>query len=124
MVMQNDILLYPVDPMHEHTWDDLEDSLAAARLIHYASRLLENGLPSEYDLDQALHKSHHGLPRRRSAHNGQFSIGFCRFLLNGIHVDWLVSDLGLQLILLNADVSNPLVAKLQVQILSGRLTDI
>lgn len=110
-VFRYDTIDFPVD------W---EDGLAAAHLIHYASRLLGRGLHDSGELEQALHKAivacrAAGLP----VTDNFKTIFICSGACDTITVDWLVSDLGLQLILLNADVSNPLVAKLQVQVLAG-----
>src|SRR5438477_11559026 len=89
--------------------------LAAARLHHYASSLLENSLHDEHELQQALQKAimacrAAGLPVLQN-----FKTIFISSA-GDTKIDWLVSDLGLQLILLNADVSNPLVARLQAQV--------
>jgi hypothetical protein len=99
---------------------DWEDSLVAAHLTHYASRLLDKGLHDPGELEQALHKAiiacrAAGLP----VTDNFKTIFICSGGCDTVTTDWLVSDLGLQLILLNADVSNPLVARLQVQVLAG-----
>ena len=96
-----------------------EEGFTTAHLVHYASTLLGHGLHDNGELDQALHKAivacrAAGLPVTDNFR----SIFICSGGCDSITTDWLVSDLGLQLILLNADVSNPLVARLQVQILS------
>ena len=112
-------MLYPASRYDYFSFlADLDDDMVSAHLIHYASRLLGNGLYDEAGLEQALHKAliacrSAGLPVSRNFK----TIFVCSG--SGISMDWLVSDLGLQLILLNADVSNPLVAKLQVQVLYG-----
>jgi hypothetical protein len=117
--MQTDTLLYPVSRNdYSGFLVDLDEGIIAAHLVHYASRLLGNGLYNEMELEHALHKAvvackAAGLPVMQNFK----TIFVCSG--SGISMDWLVSDLGLQLILLNADVSNPLVAKLQVQVLSG-----
>jgi hypothetical protein len=117
--MQAESVLYPVFGSDDSGFaDDLEENLAASRLHHYASRLLENSLHDELELQQALQKAimacrAAGLPVPQNFRAIFISAA------GDTHIDWLVSDLGMQLILLNADVSNPLVARLQVQILQG-----
>jgi len=116
--MQTDTLLYPVSRNDYSSFmADLDEGMMAAHLMHYASRLLGNGLYNEAELEQALHKA---VVACRSAGLPVMQNFKTIFVCSGsvITMDWLVSDLGLQLILLNSDVSNPLVAKLQVQVLS------
>jgi hypothetical protein len=96
---------------------DVEEMFFAFRQRYYASRLLLNGVHDEAELEVAVQKAITaclvaGLPLRLHFKN--------IFVCSGeIKKDWLVSALALQLILLNAEVSNPLVAALQVGILSN-----
>jgi len=117
--MQTETLLQPIsrnDYLHDYPGFDWEDSLAAAHLTHYARQLLDSGL-HEPELEGALHKAIIACRAAGLVVADNFKAVFvCSPACTTI--DWLVSDLGLQLILLNADVSNPLVAKLQVQVLS------
>jgi hypothetical protein len=98
--------------------DDFEDLLIKQDLIHYTSTLLNKGLDDEADLEEATKKAITvcmvgGLQPRNH---------FRRiFVCSEGHIkrDWLVSYLGLQLIILNGGVSRPVVARLQIQILSN-----
>ncbi len=97
--------------------NDLEEALSVLNLHHYASLLLRMGFGDEVYLQQALQKAITACKAANLPANRHFKLVFiCSG--NNIREDWLVSDLGLQLILLNADVSNPKAARWQIQILS------
>jgi hypothetical protein len=98
--------------------NNMEEMFFIHNLRHYASSLLLTCLHDETELETAVQKAITacvvaGLPVNRHFKN----IFVCA---REIRKDWLVSGLALQLILLNADVSNPLVAKLQVRVLSDK----
>ena len=97
--------------------NDLEEALSVLNLHHYASLLLRMGFGDEVYLQQALQKAITACKAANLPANRHLKLVFiCSG--NNIREDWLVSDLGLQLILLNADVSNPKAARWQIQILS------
>jgi hypothetical protein len=104
---------------HSSFMDELEEKLVERTLTHYASQLLENCLHDESDLETALQKAVIAMNTVQPPASNHFRK---IFISRGAEVvtDWLVSDLGLRLIILNADVSNPVVARLQVEILSAR----
>src|SRR5882757_1410592 len=84
-------------------------------LTYYASHFLVNGLQAE-ELETAVRKSITACATAGVPVNHHFKhIFICAI---EIKKEWLVSDLAMQLILLNADVSNPLVARHQISILS------
>jgi hypothetical protein len=96
---------------------DIEELFASRSFTHYASQLLQKGLYDEQDLESAVQKAITacvvaGLPATR-----HFKIIY--ICSEEIKKDWLVSDLAIKLIILNADVSNPLVARLQIEIISN-----
>ena len=99
-------------------FDDIEDMLVARMLTHYASQLLENGLQDEDELEKALHRAVTALAAARLPATKHFrSI----FISDGkeIKKDFLVSELCFRLAMLNGDVSNPVVASLQINVLSN-----
>ncbi|HMH33077.1 MAG TPA: hypothetical protein VK543_08595 [Puia sp.] len=96
---------------------DKEEMFFAFNLRYYASRLLLNGLHDEAELETAIQKAITACLVAGLSLSLHFkNIFVCS---SEIKKDWLVSGLALQLILLNAEVSNPLVAALQVGILSN-----
>ena len=102
---------------HSALLDEFEERVADSALHHYASELLEKGLHDEDELEEALQKAITALcaahlPCRRHIKKVFISD------TDSIRNDWLVSDLAFRLIMVNADVSNPNVAKLQVELLS------
>jgi|SRR5882672_633838 len=118
--MQNSLVLYPsYFELHSAILDDIEDKLGDMAFTHYASQLLENGLRGEEELEAALDKA---ITALRAAHLPAYKhfreVFICK--QEGVSKDWLVSDLGFRLIIMNADVSNPAVAKWQVEVLSSR----
>jgi hypothetical protein len=99
--------------------DEIEDRFNSRQLTHYASQLLGKCLQDEADLDKALKKAITTLTAARLPSYKHFKkVYICS---GEIRKDWLVSELGLRLILLNADVSNPVVARMQVKILANHL---
>lgn len=118
--MINSLALYPAYyDIHPRWFEDIEERLAEKELVHYASKLLEQGLQDERELEKALRKAIIALnaahlPATRHFRKVFVSVG------HDIKNDWLVSNLGLRLIMMNADVSNPVVARLQIEILSGK----
>ena len=120
--MVNSLALYQVAQETQFHWfDDIEERMAEKELVHYASQLLERGLKDEMELEKALRKaiiaiSAAHLPAARHFRKIFVCVG------HNIKNDWLVSNLGLRLIMMNADVSNPVVARLQIEILSGKFS--
>jgi len=101
-------------------FEHLEDSFIAKNLTHYASELLGKGLYDEEELDTALHKAMNALTRASLPVVKHFRVVYVSEQ-GIIKRDWMVSDLGYRLIIFNADVSNPVVAKLQVEVLANHL---
>jgi len=117
--MLKDLIKYPsYFEMHSALLDDIEEMLATKDLTHYASQLLQNGLQDD-ELDEALCRAIKAVTTARLPVTRHFKKVFISYG-GEIKKDWLVSDLGLRLIVLNADVENPLVARLQVEILSNK----
>ena len=115
--MQQPMVLYSsLFDTHSSLLDEFEERVVDSSLHHYASELLDKGLHDEAELEDALHKAMTALcaahlPCQRHIKKVFISYG------DNIRNDWRVSDLALGLIIMNADVSNPLVARLQVELL-------
>ena len=94
---------------------EIEDRMACCALTHYASELLEKCFHDQHELELSLQKAVIAL---KSA-NEPVSHHFRTVYLSGDELtqDWMISNVGLRLLLINADVSNPLVAKLLLNIL-------
>ena len=99
--------------------EELEERIAEKELVNYASELLDKGIKDEEELEIAMHKAITALSTAHLPASHHFKKIFIS-VGHDIKNDWLVSDLGLRLIMMNADVSNPVVAKLQIEILSGK----
>jgi hypothetical protein len=111
-----DLVLYTADEPDMFS-NEIEDALLVHTLTHYAGRLIGKAMKNAEDLETALAKSITAVAAAHlpAAHH------FRRVYVSdvtGIRTDWLVSDLGLRMLILNADVSNPLVAQLLVNLLS------
>jgi hypothetical protein len=99
--------------------DEMEDKLSDKELTHYASWLLEKGLHDETELEDAMRKAITALSAANLSATKHFKKVF--ICCSGeLKRDWRVSDLGLRLIMMNADVSNPVVARLQIEILTSK----
>jgi hypothetical protein len=118
--MVESIIVYPsYFDNHSAALDDFEETLIRKTLTHYASQLLVNGLHDEMELEAALHKAITALQAVHLPAENHFRKIFISYG-GELRTDWLVSDLGIRLIMMNADVSNPVVARLQIEILSAR----
>ena len=100
------------DELHE-----VEDRIICGSLTHYASSLLQKCFHDKVELEWSLQKTLAALRAANQPISKHFRTVFvCG---NELRLDWMISDLGLRLLLINADVTNPIVASLQVQLLSG-----
>lgn len=115
-----DVIIYPsYADMHSSVLDDIRDLFISRRLIHYAGSLQERCQLDEVVLEKAVQKALVVCVTAGISPEEHFKSVFV-YAGNALKKDWLVSDLGLQLITLNADITNPVVARLQVELLSGR----
>jgi hypothetical protein len=95
-----------------------ETKLMEQGLVHYASWLLDRGLRDQDELEQALFKAVQAVCAARVSCREHFKrIYVCQH--GQLKTDWLVSDLGMRMIIMHADPRNPAMASLQVQILSA-----
>lgn len=118
--MVNNLVLYPAYfDYHSPVMDEFEDRLVERTLTHYASQLLESCLATEEELDAAVQKALTAINTVHIPASNHFRKIFIS-LGQEVKTDWLVSDLAFRLIILNADVANPIVARLQVEILSSK----
>ena len=116
--MLNSVIVYA--DADSSLFKHLEDRFVTRDLTHYASELLNQGLHDESELDNALHKAITAALIARLPVIRHFREVYVSEKGN-IKKDWMVSDLGYRLIIFNADVSNPVIAKLQVEVLSNHL---
>ena len=95
---------------------EIEDRMACCALTHYASYLLEKCFHDQYELEQSLQKAAIALKAANEPVSHHFRIVF----LSGDELtqDWMISDLGLRLMLINADPSNPVVARLLLKMVA------
>ncbi|WP_276483376.1 hypothetical protein [Paraflavitalea pollutisoli] len=117
-----DLIIYrPYTDSYANVIDDIRDILISRKLIHYAGSLQERALLDDEELAQAVQKALVVCVSAGILPTEHFKSIFV-YAGDTLKKDWLVSDLGLQLILLNADIGNPVVARLQVELASGRVT--
>src|SRR6476660_8184041 len=95
---------------------EIEDRMACCGLTHYASYLMEKCFHDRHELEQSLQKAAIAL----KAANEPVSHHFRTVFLSGDELmqDWMISDLGLRLLLINADVSNPVVARMLLRMVA------
>jgi hypothetical protein len=97
-----------------------DETSTVTNLTFYASQLLTQGLENLTELEKALQKALTVLTTATIPVTVHFKTVFiCE--RRAIKKDWLVSELGLRLIILNAAVTNPAVARLQIELLSTHL---
>lgn len=114
--MQMELMNYPsYYGTYADLLDHMEERAAQRKLIHYASNLLGRGFRNEEELLDAIFKAFTEIRVARLPLHHHFKKVFicCE---GDIRYDWLVSDLGMRLIILNADASNPILARLKVEV--------
>jgi hypothetical protein len=104
---------------HSHLFDEIEERFADKAMHHYASELLEKCLKDEQELETAMQRTMIALCGAHLSCREHVKKVFVSYG-DSIRNDWLVSDLAFRLIIMNADVSNPIVARLQVEIVKDR----
>ncbi|MDF2193271.1 hypothetical protein [Paraflavitalea sp. CAU 1676] len=120
--MHPDLIIYQsYTDAYANVVDDVREILLSRRLIHYAGSLKERALLDEEELEKAVRKALIVCVSAGIQPSEHFKSIFI-YEKEALKKDWLVSDLGLQLILLNADIENPVVARLQVELAAGRVT--
>lgn len=120
--MLRDPILYSFINQHAEVIDDFEEHIIAGNFTHYASQLIPGCIQDEENLSHALNKALLAI----SSASLPLDLHFKKvFISKGglVCFDWLLSDLAFQLMILNADSSNSLVAKLQVEILTSHLKE-
>ncbi|MBN8880187.1 MAG: hypothetical protein J0I32_21765 [Sphingobacteriales bacterium] len=98
-------------------FQELEDRVIEKNLTHYASWLLGRGLSSQDELEEALNKAMNALGSARLACYRHFKKIYIS-QRGQLKPDWLVSDLGMRMIIMHTDAGNPAMASLQVQVLT------
>jgi hypothetical protein len=119
--MLPDLIIYPSYDAYSSVLDEVREILISRQLIHYAGALQERALLEAIDLEKAVQKALIVCVTAGISPAEHFKSIFI-YAGEALKKDWLVSDLGLQLILLNADIANPVVARLQVELASGRVS--
>ena len=110
------IVPYSYFDSHADELFEMEDRIICGSLTHYACSLIEKCFHDRIELQQSLQKTFAALRAANQPVTRHFRTVFvCGSELRS---DWMISDLGLRLLLINADVTNPLVAKLQFQLVS------
>lgn len=102
-------------------FQELENKVMEKGLVHYASWVLDRGgVRDQAELEKALHKAMQVLCSARRSCRGHFKqVYVCQH--GQLKTDWLVSDLGMRMIIMHTDAANPAMASLQVKILSAAL---
>ncbi len=118
--MVNSIVVYPsyIDE-RASVIDEFEEVLTCKTLSCYASLLVQNGLQDGSGLEHALYNSINVLNAAQVPVRNHFrKVFICTG--NEIKTDWLVSKLGFKLIIMHADETNPVIARLQVSMLTNK----
>jgi hypothetical protein len=116
-MLQSPVIYHSANPYPVSFWQDIEDLFFRRQCTHYVSQILPQEIIEADDLEQAVTRAINacalaGLP----VHRHFQSIYVCA---EEIQKDWLVSDLAFQLIVLNANTANSIIAGMQVELLSG-----
>lgn len=97
--------------------EDVADRIIASHLTHYTSSLIGEELFDEEELEFALHKAMETCKAAGMPLSNHFRMIFISKEGN-LRRDWLVSDLGFHLVILNKEVTSPLSARLKIQVLT------
>jgi len=113
------LIRYGTPADRSNPFREMEEKFTENRLTHYASWLMDRGLRDEVELEDALQKAMSVLcSARLSCHHHFKKIYVCQ--QGQLKTDWLVSDLGMRMIIMHTDAGNPMMATLQVQLLSEK----
>ena len=114
--MVTTLVPYSYFDAHADELYEMQDRIICGGLTHYGSSLLQKCFHDKMELERSLEKTFAAL----RAANEPILKHFRTVFVCGdeLIVDWMISDLGLRLLLINADVTNPSVAKLQVELVS------
>jgi hypothetical protein len=96
--------------------DDFVDAFTHRNLRYYASELQTLGLEMPGDIYVAVGRALKACQTLHIAANQHIKTVYL-FRDGTIYSDWLLSPLGLKLVLLNADPTNAVVAKIQMRLL-------
>jgi hypothetical protein len=119
--MLPDLILYPsYNNAYANVLDDVKEILLSRRLIHQAGCLLERCQLDHLQLESAVRKALRVCITAGLSPEEHFRSVFV-YAGAAVQRVWLVSDLGLKLIMLNADISNPIIARMQIELLSNML---
>jgi hypothetical protein len=111
-MLQRPVICHSANPYPVSFRQDLEDLFFRRQCKHYVSEILQQGIIVADDLEQAVTRAIKtcllaGLP----VHRHFQSIYVCA---GETQKDWLVSDLAFQLIVLNANAANSIIARMQL----------
>ena len=116
-MFQSPVIYHPANPYPVSFRQDIEDLFFRQQCTHSVSQILQQGIIVADDPEQAVTRAIKacalaGLP----VHRHFQSIYVCA---GETQKDWLVSDLAFQLIVLNANADDPIIAQMQVELLSN-----
>lgn len=97
--------------------DDFVDAFAHQNLRYYASELRTVGLKMPADIYIAVGRALKACQALHIPANQHIKTVYL-FRDGTIYSDWLLSPLGLKLVLLNADPTNAVIAKIQMRLLN------
>jgi hypothetical protein len=102
---------------YESVMDAVADRIICSHLTHYTSSLLAKDLFEEDELELALHKAMETCKAAGMPLNNHFRM---IYISSGGYLrrDWLVSDLGFHLVILNKETTSPLAARLKIEVLT------
>lgn len=102
---------------YDSVMDAVADRIISSHLTHYTSTLIAKDLFEEDELELALHKAMETCTAAGMPLSNHFRMIFISASGN-LRRDWLVSDLGFNLVILNKEVTSPLAARLKIQVLT------
>lgn len=114
--MARELVLYTYSEKSSRLLEELEELINLKALSHHASSLLERGWYRETELAAALQKAIRSLSLAHLPAYRHFKKIFVSDH-GQIKTDWLVSDLGMRMLIMHADDSDPMVARMQLEVL-------
>lgn len=98
---------------------DAESRLADNELVYYASSLMDLGLEEWTKVESALLRAMDALQAAHLSCRRHFKKIFIS-QQGELQTDWLVSPLGMRMVIMHTDTGNPVLARLKVQLLSSK----
>jgi len=104
--------------LYDDAIEQFVDSVISRELSHFASELLQWGFHNPAEIEQSIHRAIRVCRSASIPVRSNFSPVFV-CTEHAVVRDWRLSETALRLAIINADVNNPLVARVQLELIKA-----